>query len=133
VWLTREALRPWFRGAILGALLGTLFLGIGGRGAMRAIAEVQNAATGFSWGGTMTVVFLGAASGLAAGLIYVACRKLLARRPWMARALFGVVLLGITLRGLRPIDAQRLIIFLPLFIAFAFAFDRLWAVGGQSR
>ncbi|MGQ0639330.1 MAG: hypothetical protein ACT4P6_00935 [Gemmatimonadaceae bacterium] len=120
------ALQPWIRSAALGTVLGTLFLGIGGRAAMRAIASVQNAASGYSFGGTMTVVFLGAASGLAAGVIYAACRRLFTRHVWWARALFAVILLAITLRGLRPLDEQRLIIFLPLFIAFGFAFDRLW-------
>jgi len=123
---TRSALEPWLRSAVLGLLLGTLFLGLGGRLAMRVIAVAQNAATGYSLGGSMTVVFLGALAGLVAGLIYTGCRRTLSRNVWLARTLFSVVLLAITLRGLRPLDAQRLVIFLPLFIAFGFAFDRLW-------
>jgi hypothetical protein len=130
--LSRHSAAPWLRGAMLGALLGTLFLGIGGRAAMRAIGSLQGAPPGFSIGGTTTVVFLGAASGLAAGLIYVTCRRLLQRHQWWARGLFAVILLGVTLRGLRPVDSQRLIIFLPLFVAFGFALDRVWE-GRQRR
>jgi hypothetical protein len=130
--LSRAAIAPWWRGAALGSVLGALFLGIGGRAAMRAIGNLQGAPAGFSIGGTTTVVFLGAASGLAAGLIYCTCRKLLQRRPWWARGLFAVILLAVTLRGLRPLDAQRLIIFLPLFVAFGFALDRIWERGHQS-
>lgn len=124
--LTRAALRPWVRGAALGALLGTLCLGIGGRAAMRGIAAAQGATPGFSLEGTLTVVFLGTLAGLTAGLVYVATRKLLPRRVWWARALFGAILFAITLRGLRPIDPLRLELFLPLFIVFGVALDRLW-------
>lgn len=124
--LNRDAIAPWLRGAVLGTLLGALFLGIGGRAAMRAIGNLQGAPAGFSIGGTTTVVFLGAASGLAAGLIYATCRKLLQRHSWWARGLFAVIMLAVTLRGLRPVDSQRLIIFLPLFVAFGIALDRIW-------
>ncbi len=135
--LSRAALRSWVRGAALGALLGTLCLGLGGRAAMWGIATAQGATPGFSFGGTLTVVFLGALAGLTAGMVYVAARTLLPRRVWWARALFGVILLAITLRGLRPIDALRLELFLPLFVVFGVALDRLWErqtqrVGGQS-
>jgi hypothetical protein len=104
---------------------------------MLGIATAQGAAPGFSVGGTLTVIFLGALAGLTAGLVYVAARKLLPRRVWWARALFGVILLAITLRGLRPIDALRLELFLPLFVVFGVALDRLWErqsqrVMGQS-
>lgn len=120
------SLVPWVRGAALGALLGTLCLGLGGRAAMRAIAAAQGAAPGFSLGGTLTVVFLGALAGLTAGLVYVATRTLLPRHVWWARSLFSVILLAITLRGLRPIDVLRLQLFLPLFVVFGVALDRLW-------
>ena len=104
---------------------------------MRGIAAAQGATLGFSFGGTLTVVFLGALAGLTAGLVYVAARSLLPRHVWWARALFSVILLAITLRGLRPIDALRLELFLPLFIVFGVALDRLWErrslrVGAQS-
>lgn len=127
--LSRTSVAPWLRGALLGALLGTLFLGVGGRVSMRVIATAQDAAIGFSLGGTSTVIFLGALSGLAAGLIYATARKLLPRRVWWARGLFTVILLLVTLRGLRPLDNQRLVLFLPLFLAFGVALDRLW--GGE--
>lgn len=132
--LSRMSLTPWIRGAVLGALLGTLCLGIGGRAAMRGIAIAQGAAPGLSLGGTLTVVFLGALAGLAAGLVYVATRTLLPRLVGWARALFSVVLLAITLRGLRPLDWLRLELFLPLFIVFGVALDRLWERGlSQAR
>jgi hypothetical protein len=135
--LSRTSLVQWVRGAALGALLGTLCLGLGGRAAMWGIAAAQGATPGFSVGGTLTVVFLGALAGLTAGLVYVAARTLLPRLVWWARVLFGVILLAITLRGLRPLDVLRLQLFLPLFVVFGVALDRLWErqsqrVRGQS-
>lgn len=129
---TRTTAWPWIRGAVLGAVLGTILLGVGGRVAMRIIALTQGAPAGFSLGGSATVVFLGTLSGIAAGLIYTACRQLAKTRVWLARFLFGAVLLGITLRGLRPLDTPRLVIFLPLFVVFAFAMDWMWERGTFS-
>jgi hypothetical protein len=126
---TRASFDPWVRAALLGAVLGTIFLGVGGRAAMRVIAVAQGAATGFSLGGSGTVVFLGTVAGIAAGLIYAICRQALKSHVWWARLAFGVILLAIVLRGLRPIDGQRLLIFLPLFVLFSLALDRLWQKG----
>jgi hypothetical protein len=114
------------RGAALGTLLGTVILGIGGRASMRGIALAQGTPGGMSLGGTGTVVFLGAASGLAAGVMYAAARSLLPRSPWLARLLFSITLLVVVLRGLRPVDLDRLLWFLPLFVVFGVALDRLW-------
>src|SRR5688500_16713226 len=70
--------RPWYLGRtaryllygiILGVAAGTPILGIGSRIAMRFFALATSAASGFSLGGTMTVVFLGAVSGIGGGLI----------------------------------------------------------------
>jgi hypothetical protein len=109
-----------------------MLLGVGGRVAMRIIALAQGTPAGFSLGGSATVVFLGTLSGIAAGLIYAACRQLSKTRVWLARFMFGAVLLAITLRGLRPLDTARLVIFLPLFVIFAFAMDWMWERGTFS-
>jgi len=125
--LSRATVAPWWHGGLLGAALGTAFLGVGGRAAMRGIAMAQGAPTGFSLGGSLTVVLLGAAAGLAAGLIYVGSTKLAGNRMWWARLLFALVVLAIALRGLRPVDALKLGLFLPLFLVYGVFFDRLWA------
>lgn len=128
----RASFYPWVRAALLGAILGTIFLGVGGRAAMRVIAVAQGAATGFSLGGSGTVVFLGTVAGTAAGLIYAICRQTLKSHVWWSRVAFGLILLAITLRGLRPLDGQRLLIFLPLFLLFSLALDRLWEKGALA-
>lgn len=123
----RTSLAPWVRGAVLGGALGSVFLGVGGRAAMRGVALAQGSTPGFSPGGSLTVVFLGIVSGIAAGLIYVASIKLAGHRMWLARLLFAIAILGLALRGLRPLDSLRLALFLPLFASFGVFFDRLWA------
>ena len=99
-----------------GAALGTLILGVGGRLAMRVIAMATTGATGFSFGGTMTVVFLGAASGAVTGAILWVTRALLGRWPAAQTIMFWLLLVGITLRGLRPLDTLRVALFLPLVV-----------------
>jgi len=99
-----------------GAALGTLILGVGGRLAMRAIALATSGASGFSFGGTLTVVFLGAASGAGAGAILSVTRALLGRWPVAQAIMFWLLLVAITLRGLHPLDTLRVALFLPLVV-----------------
>jgi hypothetical protein len=110
---------PW-RSALVtvvyGAALGTLILGVGGRLAMRVISMATSGATGFSFGGTLTVVFLGAASGGAAGAILSVTRAFLCRWPAAQAITFWLLLVAITLRGLRPLDTLRVALFLPLVV-----------------
>jgi len=101
---------------VYGAALGTLILGVGSRLAMRVIAMATSGATGFSFGGTLTVIFLGAASGAAAGAILSVTRALLGRWPAAQAITFWLLLVGITLRGLRPLDTLRVALFLPLVV-----------------
>jgi hypothetical protein len=104
----------------VGAGVGALVLGIGGRSAMRGIAILSGAPPSFSFGGSLRVVLLGALAGLVGGLILLGLRALLPKRWLIQTLLFYVMILLITLRGLRPIDAQRLMLFLPLVLAYGF-------------
>jgi hypothetical protein len=85
--------------------LGVLVLGVGGRVAMRLVAEATTGAGGFSLGGTLTVVFLGLVSGAAGGLILLAARTLLRRWPPAPSLAFWF-------------DNLRLILVLPLVAVF---------------
>jgi hypothetical protein len=97
----RQALRI----LTLGTLLGLAILGIGGRLAMSAIAISAGQRPAYSVGGTMTVVFLGAVSGLAGAAIALASRfiatRFIGRWPWIQFPLFAASLLLVTARGLR--------------------------------
>lgn len=85
---------------------------------MRVIAEATTGTSGFSLGGTLTVVFLGAVSGAIGGLLLLLARTLLRRWPPAPTVAFWLLLLALTLRGLRPVDQLRLLLFVPLVALF---------------
>lgn len=109
-----RALRAGIATILWGWALGTLLLGVGGRVAMRIIAEATTGVSGFSLGGTFTVIFLGAMSGALAGLILLVARVLFRRWPPAPTVAFWLLLLALTLRGLQPLDQLRLALFLPV-------------------
>jgi hypothetical protein len=116
----------WVAGLLLGASLGTVVLGIGGRIAMRGIAQIAGSPGGFSLGGSLTVVFLGLVSGLAGALAFLALRWLVGSRAVLRGILFWAFLTLATLRGLRPLDLQRAVLFFPLVLVFGVAFQVIW-------
>lgn len=118
--MLRLTWRDWVRHALIGLGVGAVVLGIGGRVAMRGIAVLSGAPPGFSFGGSLTVVFLGAVSGLVGAVILMGLRVFLPRRWFLQTIIFYAVLVLITLRGLRPVDSQRLFLFLPLVLIYGF-------------
>lgn len=116
----------WLAAALLGAAVGTLILGVGGRVAMRGIALLAGQSPGFSLGGTATVIFLGTVAGLVGALGFVGLRFLVRRRHFLRGAVFWAFLVLVTLRGLRPIDARRLLLFVPLVIAYGATLHLTW-------
>ena len=127
---------PWLFALLLGAVVGLVVLGIGGRIAMRAIAIANGVPAGFSVGGTTTVVFLGLASGVGGGLLYALLHRYVPR-PRLARsALFAVALVLLTLRGLRPIQPRALEWFMPLALGYCAIVDVIytrWAARRTAR
>ena len=116
----RPAPRDWLRCLLWGIGIGAVILGVAGRIAMRGIAVLSGAPPGFSLGGSLTVVLLGAASGLAGALILMVVRVFLPGRWLLQTLLFYAALVVITLRGLRPVDSPRLFLFLPLVLIYGF-------------
>jgi hypothetical protein len=121
--LAHLARSPWVFGPLAGIVLGLPILGIGGRIAMRVIAYATNAAPGFSLGGTMGVVSLGAVSGATGGVIYSLLARFLPNRAVLRALIFGVILVLLTLRGLSPATPLSLILFLPLTLLYGAAVD----------
>jgi hypothetical protein len=111
-------LRPSLSTLLWGMGLGALILGVGGRISMRLISEATTGTGGFTLGGTMTVIFMGIASGALGALILLAARAQLRRWSPAPSLLYWAALLAISLRGLRPVDQLRAILFLPLIAAF---------------
>lgn len=118
--------RPWIAGAALGAVLGLLLLGVGSRVAMHGVALLAGGPGGFTLGGTATVLFLGVVSGLAGALVFLVLGLVFPRRPGLRTAMFWTFLILITLRGLKPLDRTRLLLFVPLVVAYGMAFQALW-------
>jgi hypothetical protein len=102
-------LHPIVRLLLVGTVLGTVILGVGGRLAMSAIAWNTTGASRYSFGGTMTVVVLGAVSGVAgAGMALLSAwvsRRFLSGRRWIEYLLFAALLALVTMRGLRGTPA----------------------------
>jgi putative exporter of polyketide antibiotics len=114
---------PWVFDPLLGFALGLAILGIGGRIAMRVIAHATNVAPAFSLGGTITVVFLGAVSGIAGGFIYAVLARLLPRGTVFRGVAFGIILALLTLRGASPSTPLTLSLFLPLTFLYGGLLD----------
>lgn len=119
---------PWIFALIAGGATGLIFLGVGGRVAMRLVAVRAGQPSGWTLGGTMTVLFMGVVSGIGGAAIRAAAEMWLPRRtPQLIRAVvFAVACLLLTLRGLSPVDATRLAFFLPLTLAYVGAFEVVW-------
>lgn len=87
---------------------------------MRGIAILQGAPPSFSLSGSIHVVLVGLLSGLGGAVILMIFRTLLPRR-WLAQTLgFYGALIALTLWGVRPVDLQRLTLFLPLVLIYGF-------------
>lgn len=114
------SLRNWISGILIGGGTGLIVLGIGGRLAMRALALQERPAAAFTLGGTITVILLGAVSGIAGGLGHVVLFRFLPHFHWLRRALFGALLLLIALRGLSgQATTLALMLFVPLVVVYA--------------
>jgi hypothetical protein len=113
------SLRNWLHGILVGGATGLVVLGVGGRLAMRAIALQERPAAAFTVGGTITVMLLGAASGIAGGLLHVLLFRFLPHFHWLRRTLFAALLILITLRGLSgTASALSVTLFLPLVVVY---------------
>lgn len=84
---------------LTGLVAGIVFLGVGGRLAMRVIALANGAAPTVSPSGTFNVVLLGAATGLGGAIIHLILVKNI-RRHVLREATFGLILSLVTGRGL---------------------------------
>jgi hypothetical protein len=108
---------------LIAALLGAAVLGVGGRLGMHVIARATTGTGRFTLGGTLTVIGLGIACGLLGGLVLVAVRRFIHRWSPLPFVLYWVFLIGITLRGINPVDTQRALVFLPIVILFGIALE----------
>ena len=111
---------------VLGAAVGAVFLGVGGRVAMRVFALMTERAPGWSFGGTVTVIFMGAVFGMIGGLLLWLGRRCFRTSPLARGALFWVPLTLLYLRVLSPLTNDSLIAFTPFVVAYGAVLYRIW-------
>ena len=115
-----------------GLLAGSLFLGIGGRIAMRAIAALRGAPAELSVSGTLIVVFSGAWRGALCGLLYPVIRRLFRGAGLGKGLILGVATLILSI-GLRPDGVQlaRALEALPLALVLFTVLALIYGVSVQ--
>ena len=102
----------------LGALVGAIFLGVGGRIAMRIFALMEGREPGFSVGGTLPVILMGAVFGVIGGFLLWLGRRLFKRSPIARGAMFWIPLTTLFLKGLSPLTENSLMAFAPFYLAY---------------
>ena len=114
----------------LGAWLGLWILGAGGRVAMRLVAHALDQSPAWTVGGTLAVVAMGAVAGAAGAAFYAVSRAAArlvgqgARARTLQLALFGTLLVLVTLRGLSGSPGPTASFWL-LVAAYGVALDRV--------
>lgn len=111
---------------VLGAATGAVFLGVGGRVAMRIFALLTERAPGWSFGGSMTVVFMGAVFGTIGGLLLWLGRRFFRASPLARGGLFWIPLTLLYLRILSPLTSDSLIAFSPFVALYGVVLYRIW-------
>lgn len=108
----------WMAGLALGSALGALILGVAGRAAMRIVALMQEAPPYFTVGGSMTVVSMGAIAGACFAIVLLALQSVPRLPRRLTVLVFCLFVAIVSLRVLRPVDRDRLLVFPPLVALF---------------
>ena len=106
----------WLAGVVVGALLGFVFLGVGSRLGMTAIAIAEDIAPSFTFGGSLTVVALGTLTGAVVGVLFLASRTAFPHHRVARSLLFWGLVAAFVWRGLNPVTALKVAVFAPLFL-----------------
>jgi hypothetical protein len=128
----RRGARALVDEVLVGAGLGLVVLGGGGRAVMRGIAVMTDAPSALTVGGTVTVLAAGAAAGAAGALLHAVAR---AAAEWGAGgratvrvALFAALLALVTVRGLHGSPPRPAAAFWPLVLVYG-----VWLVRALAR
>ena len=92
-------------GILIGGLVGTIILGLGGRLLMRIIMLMSGGAGGFSMGGSLEVVAFGGMVGAMSGVAFVILQKLIHGRSLFKG--FAIGLLTYAALVLIPFDSKQ--------------------------
>ena len=111
----------WGKTLMLGAIIGAFVLGGGGRIAMHVIARATTGTGSFTLGGTLTVIALGAISGLVGALFLIGARRVFSKWSPTPTVVYWALLILVTLRGINPVEPLKVAVFFPVVIVFGLA------------
>ena len=118
--------RDWIVGLSAGTVLGAIFLGIGGRLAMRGIALAEGRMPLFTPEGSLAVVLLGAITGAIVASLFLLARVFFPSRRVLRVLFFWIVTLAVVLRGVSPLTLINVMWFVPLFLAHGSLLNLYW-------
>jgi hypothetical protein len=123
----------WGVGILVGAALGLILLGIGGRAGMRVMAVAMGQTPSLSLEGSLTVTAMGAAAGAAVAVIFLLARTLFPQRRALRVAFFWLLVAAIVVRGLNPVTPLAAVVFMPLFLAHGSLLFAYWCRVRMAR
>jgi hypothetical protein len=110
-------LRSILPSVVVGAVVGLIVLGVGGRILMRIIAHWEGRQPVLSPDGTLTVVTMGTIAGTAAGIIYGLLRRFIKSYPLQIVAFF-VFCVVVTLYGVKELLVRPKLLFVGLTLVY---------------
>jgi len=116
-----EPLRSLLTALLVGTATGALLLGVGGRLVMRAFALATGRPSGFSVGGTFSVILSGAIAGLVGGVILVGAARFVPVLLRFRGMIFGLLCYLLASPGFRPPQLLVFALFAPIFLAYGVA------------
>lgn len=123
---SRPRFADWRAGLAVGAAMGALILGVGGRMGMRVIAIAQHQPPAFSIEGSLAITMLGAVAGAAVAAVFLLSRTLFPTRRLWRVTLFWTIVALVVWRGLNPISWLSLSVFAPLFVIHGALLTTYW-------
>ena len=123
----------WGVGILVGATLGLVLLGIGGRVGMRVMAVATGQTPSLSFEGSLTVAALGAAAGAAVAVIFLLARTLFPQHRALRVVFFWLLVTAIVVRGLNPVTPLAAVVFMPLFLAHGSLLFAYWCRVRMAR
>jgi hypothetical protein len=106
---------------LVGTATGALLLGVGGRLVMRAFALATGRPSGFSVGGTFSVILSGAIAGCVGGVLLFVAARFVPPRLQFRGLLFGLLCYALATPGFRPPQLLVFALFAPTFLAYGVA------------
>jgi hypothetical protein len=110
-------LRSILPSVVVGAVVGLIVLGVGGRIIMRIIAHWEGRHPVLSPGGTFNIVMMGTIAGTAAGIIFGLLRRFINSYPLQIAAFF-VFCVVFTLYGVKDLLVRPKLLFVGLTLAY---------------